>query len=351
MNYFKVICTIFLSVIILSACSGEEVSNQDEVSGKQIGNDPEVTITFSHNQSVASTEHIGAEKFKEVIEEESDGKVEVDIYPSSQLGALREQVESTQIGEIDITMQPAAVITPFEDDVKIIDLPYLWPTDAEAMYQVLDSDAGTNILNTVEDSGLKGLGFWQGGYKVMTTKNSSIQDPEDLQGLTMRIMESPVLVDQFKHWGGNAIPVAYSEVYNALQLGIVDGQENPIQTVYMNNYYEVQNNIIESYHGAMTYMLVANQEWYESLNPEIQEYIVSAEKQAREASREALDEKEDEYRQEIKNTVENYYQFTEEDIEKFRDISEPLWEEIYNTPEQKEILHEVQKEIDSVENQ
>src|SRR5699024_7770336 len=123
----------------------------------------------------------------------------------------------------------------------------------------------------------------------------------------------------FKHWGGNAIPVAYSEVYNALQLGIVDGQENPIQTVYMNNYYEVQNNIIESYHGAMTYMLVANQEWYESLNPEIQEYIVSAEKQAREASREALDEKEDEYRQEIKNTVENYYQFTEEDIEKFRD--------------------------------
>lgn len=340
---------IFVGIIFLSACSGQAENNNEQVAGENVNNEQEVTITFSHNQSVASTEHLGAEKFKEVIEEESEGKVKVDIYPSSQLGALREQVESTQIGEIDITMQPAAVITPFEDDVKIIDLPYLWPTESEKMYEVLDSEAGLEILNTVGDAGLKGLGFWPGGYKIMTTSNTLVKEPEDIEGLTMRIMESPVLVDQFKHWGGNAIPVAYSEVYNALQLGIVDGQENPIQTVYMNKYYEVQNNIIESYHGSMTYMLVANQDWYEALAPEIQEMIKHAEQEARTASRDALAEVEDEYRQEIKESTENYYQFTEEDITEFRKVTEPLWEEVYNTPKQQEILKSVRAEIEKME--
>ena len=144
--------------------------------------------------------------------------------------------------------------------------------------------------------------------------------------------------------------MAYSEVYNALQLGIVDGQENPIQTVYMNKYYEVQNNIIESYHGSMTYMLIANQEWYEALNPETQEMIKHAEQEARKASRDALAEVEDDYRQEIKNSAENYYQFTDEDIAEFRSVTEPLWEEVYNTPKQQKILNSVRAEIEKIEN-
>lgn len=348
MNLYKFLLAVSLSLVFLAACSSEELNNEAKVSSENLMND-EVTITFSHNQSVASTEHMGALKFKEVVEEESKGKVKVNIYPSSQLGALREQVESTQIGEIDITMQPAAVITPFEDDVKIIDLPYLWPTEAEEMYKVLDSEVGSEILNTLEDSGLKGLGFWPGGYKLMTTKDQQINSPEDLKGLTMRIMESPVLVEQYQHWGGNAIPVAYSEVYNALQLGIVDGQENPIQTVYMNNYYEVQNNIIESYHGSMTYILTVNKEWFESLSPEIQGYIINAEKEARLEARTTLEEKEDDYRQEIISSADNYYEFTEEDIEVFKEVSEPMWERVYNTPKQKDILKKVKEEIEKVQ--
>lgn len=339
---------IILMVTFLAACGSDEIESETEISGNSTTNE-ELSITFSHNQSVASTEHMGALKFKEVVEEESGGKVKVNIYPSSQLGALREQVESTQIGEIDITMQPAAVITPFEDDVKIIDFPYLWPTEAEEMYQVLDSEAGNKILATLDDSGLKGLGFWPGGYKLMTTKEGEIKTPDDLDGLTMRIMESPVLVEQYKHWGGNAIPVAYSEVYNALQLGIVDGQENPIQTVYMNNYYEVQNNIIESYHGSMTYILTANKEWFDNLDSEVQGYILKAEKEARDEARNTLKDKEDDYRQEIMDSVDNYYQFTEEDIDVFRDASEPMWEEVYDTPEQKEILIEIKEEIEKVQ--
>src|SRR5699024_3981545 len=123
----------------------------------------------------------------------------------------------------------------------------------------------------------------------------------------------------------------------------------PIQTVYMNKYYEVQNNIIESYHGSMTYMLIANQDWYEALAPEIQEMIKHAEQEARTASRDALAEVEDEYRQEIKESTENYYQFTEEDITEFRKVTEPLWEEVYNTPKQQEILKSVRAEIEKME--
>ncbi|WP_026866091.1 TRAP transporter substrate-binding protein [Jeotgalicoccus marinus] len=336
---------ISMTIVALNACKTEEVVNNTDVSSSR----DVTTITFSHNQSALSTEHMGALKFKEVIEKESNGKVKVDVYPSSQLGGLREQVEATQIGEIDITLQPAATITLFEDDVKIVDLPYLLPTKEEEMYQVLDSEVGTEILNTLNDSSLEGLGFWPGGYKMLTSQNTQIENVQDLKGLSMRTMESPVLVEQFKTWQASAIPIAYSEVYNSLQLGIVDGQENPVQTIYMNNYHEVQNSIAESYHGAMTYILIANEAWFNSLDEEIQDYIISAEKQAKEESRSKLKEKEGEYRKAIIANVDHYYEFTEDDIKKSKALSEPLWDAVYDTPKQQEILEKFKEKINEVE--
>ncbi|EMR06600.1 C4-dicarboxylate-binding periplasmic protein precursor [Bhargavaea cecembensis DSE10] len=307
-----------------------------------------MTITLSHNQPTESPEHVGAQKFKEVVEDKSEGAIQVEVYPASQLGSLREQVESTQLGEIDITMQPTAVVSPFVDDVKIVDLPYLWPAEADKMYEVLDSEVGSEILSTLESGGFKGLGFWPGGYKLMTTKDTAIHKPEDLDGLTMRVMESPLLIDQYKMWGANAIPVPYAEVYNSLQQGIVDGQENPLQTVFLNNYHEVQNNIIETYHGTMTYLLMANQGWFNGLDGDAQELILEAEEEGRNAARENLKTTEDDYREKIIDSGVEFHQLTEEEIETFREASEPFHEEAYNTPEQLELLKKVKEKIKEV---
>lgn len=344
-----------LLLFVIAACGG---ANSDNPEGEQADVETEgetgaeefesLEITFSHNQPIESPEHTGAEKFKEVVEELTNNQVTVNIYPASQLGSLREQVEGTQLGEIDITMQPSAVISPFVDDIKVIDLPYLWPADHAQMYEVLDGEVGQEVLGTLEQGGFEGLGYWPGGFKLFTTGNKEIHAPEDFKGLTMRVMESPLLIEQYKTWGGNAIPVPYAEVYNSLQQNVVDGQENPLQTIYLNNYHEVQKNIIESYHGTMTYILMANQSWFAGLSDELKQVLLQAEEEGRNAARTALSEVEDDYRQSIIDSGVNYYELTAEEIEKFREVSLPMHKAVYGEPEQLELLEKLYKAIEEV---
>ncbi|WP_227001784.1 TRAP transporter substrate-binding protein [Virgibacillus necropolis] len=339
MGFFSI-----LIILILVACSEE--------SGSQAGADEEgydpIEITFSHNQPLDSPEHKGAVKFKELVESKTDGQVTVKIYPSLQLGSLREQVEATQFGEINITMQPSAVVSPFVDDIKVLDLPYLLPTKTKQMYELLDSEVGDELLATLETGGFKGLGFWPGGYKLFTTNGIEIHKPEDFEGVTMRTMEAPILLAQYEEWGGSPIPVPYAELYNALQQGVVDGQENPIQTIFLNNYHEVQDTIIESHHGGMTYILMANLSWFEGLPNSVQNAIIEAEKEARNVAREELVASEDEYRQKIIDSGVNYYELTPEEIEVFREASIPMHEKYYNTEKQLELLQKINDKIDEI---
>lgn len=305
-------------------------------------------ITFSHNQPLNSPEHAGAAKFKKVVEAESNGAVIINIYPASQLGGLREQIESTQFGEIDITLQPPAFVTPFVDDVKVIDLPYLFPPNNEKTYAVLDSKAGDMVLKTLEKGGFEGLGIWPGGFKLMTNNKREIHSPDDLKGLSVRTMQSPLLIEQYKIWGANAIPMAYAEVYNALQQNVVDGQENPLQTIYLNNYHEVQKYITESYHGIMSYLLMANKPWFDGLPEATQDLLRRAEKEGRAASRKAFAEMEDDFREKIIASGINYQKLTDEEVAKFREVTTPLYRQVYNEPHQIEILEAFEEELKKV---
>lgn len=357
LKWFSTFLVSVLFLFVLTACSGnsENASSNNENNGNDTANngaanedyDP-ITITFSHNQPLDSPEHKGAQKFKEVVESKTNGQVTVELFPALQLGSLREQVEGTQIGEIDITMQPSAVISPFVDDIKVVDLPYLWPADAEKTYEVQDSEVGDEILSTLEQGGFKGLGFWPGGYKLFTTNDVEIHEPSDFEGVKMRTMESPILLEQYKTWGGNPIPVPYAELYNALQQGVVDGQENPLQTIYLNNYYEVQNTIIESHHGLMAYILMANKAWFDGLPSSVQDVILEAEETARNTAREELAATEDEYRQKIKDSGVTYYELTADEIEKFKEASLQMHKEQYNQGDQAELLQKIYDKIDEV---
>lgn len=341
------------TMLLLGACGSDDGSSSN-AGGSGNGNSDssnfeEMTITFSHNQPEESPEHTGAVAFKDYVEENTDGSVTVDLYPASQMGSLREQVEGTQIGEIDITMQPSAVVSPFVDDVKVIDLPYLWPENNEDKYEVLDSEVGDELLGTLEEGGFTGMGYWPGGFKLFTTSGTEIHEPSDFEGLTMRTMEAPALLEQYDSWGGNAEPVPYAEVYNALQQGVVDGQENPLQTIYLNNYQEVQDYIIESNHGTMTYLLMANQGWFEGLDENLQNVLTEAEAEGVEAARGDLADKEGEYREELQNTdgVE-YYELTDEEKEVFREESRSIHDEVYSEDDQQELLEKFYDKIDEV---
>ncbi|MCV9887870.1 TRAP transporter substrate-binding protein [Metabacillus halosaccharovorans] len=345
-KYLIVLFTVFLLLMVAACGNSEKVDSESNGQDDGSAEFEEVEITFSHNQPIESPEHVGAEKFKEIVEEKTGGKVKVNVFPASQLGSLREQVEGTQLGEINITMQPTAVVTPFVDDIKVIDLPYLWPPSNEQTYKVLDGEVGQELLGTLEKGGFKGLGYWPGGFKLFTTGDKEVHKPEDFKGMTMRVMESPLLIEQYKTWGATAIPVPYAEVYNSLQQGVVDGQENPLQTIFLNNYHEVQKNVIDSYHGTMTYVLMANQDWFNGLSEDLQNVLLEAEVEGHTAARQALAEVEDEYRQKIIDSGINYYKLTDEEIEAFRSVSREMHKEVYNKPDQLEMLDKLYKAID-----
>lgn len=357
---YKVLLMILIALMFLSACGGKEdttteVSNSDtsEVSKESdvnMDDVQEIEVIFSHNQPTASPEHAGAEKFKEVCEELSDGKVKVTIYPSGQMGSLREQVEGVQIGTINMSLQPSAVISPFVEDIKVCDLPYVWPKEREIIYEVLDNEMGRELLDRLESGGFHGLGYWFGGYKLLTTKGRAINNPTDMDGMKVRVMEAPILISQFKAWGANPVPVAYSELYNALQMGIVEGQENPLQTIVLNNFQEVQDNIIQSYHGVMMYVTVSNKAWWDGLSESTKSIIEKAEIAGKEESRKALKSTEDEYLKSLEATDGiNLYELSSDQISEFKELSKTVYEEHYNTEWQKDYLQRLFKAIENAE--
>ncbi|MDR1649458.1 MAG: TRAP transporter substrate-binding protein [Synergistaceae bacterium] len=301
-------------------------------------------IRFSHNQPVGSPEDVGAQALRAKLEELAGDRVEVEVYPASQLGSLREQVESTQMGVIQLTLQPASVITPFVDDIKIIDFPYLLPADRNKVFKVLDGELGQEGLSPLSRAGFKGLGYWFAGYKLFTTKKTEIHSPADFKGLRIRVMDSPLLISQYTAWGATAVPIAYAELYNSLQQNVVDGQENPIQTIALNNYQEVQGQIIQSYHGTMTYILMANKQWFDGLDPELQGFIVEAEKFGRAASRENYAVQETNYIETVKKAPNvHYYALTDAEIAQFREASKPVYAEHATTDWQKAYLKKLQE--------
>src|SRR5690606_15452249 len=121
------------------------------------------------NQAINTPEHNGAVVFKEELEKATNGRVKVEIYPAQQLGSVREQVEGTQIGSIQMTMQPTGVVAPFISDIEVVDMPYLWPADLNVVHDILDGELGTELLGKLEKGQFKGLGYWSGGFKLFTT--------------------------------------------------------------------------------------------------------------------------------------------------------------------------------------
>ena len=184
---------------------------------------PAMNVRLSHNQPVGSPEDVGAQTFKKLMEEKSGGRITVDVFPQMQLGSMREQAEMVQMGTLEMSVQPTSVLTPFVEELSVIDFPFLW-ADKDELYRIMDGEVGGKFYAFCEKKGFKTLGLWASGFKQITTKGRPVNAPEDLKGMKIRVMPSPQLVEQYKSWGANPIPIEYAELYNALQQNIVDGQ-------------------------------------------------------------------------------------------------------------------------------
>ena len=236
-------------------------------------------IKFHHDLPDTSAQHRGAEKFKELVEASSDGAYTVEIYANNSLGNDVEVAQQMQFGAVQAAPIPTAKLSNFNPALQLIDLPFLFPS-VEATYTVLDSPTvGGKLLDGLSEAGFVGAAFWESGFKQLTC-NHPVTGPTDYEGRRVRVMESPLLIAQFETMGATAIPIAFTEVYSALQQGVVDCQENPIVSINSMKFYEVQDYMMISNHGYLGTAFIFSKVWFDQQPEDAQEMLLEAAREA-----------------------------------------------------------------------
>src|SRR5512139_664002 len=238
-----------------------------------------IVIKFSHVVAVDTPKGKGAERFKQLAEERTKGRVKVEVYPNSSLFKDGEEMEALQLGSVQMLAPSLAKFGPLGvREFEVFDLPYMFDDTAE-LHKVTQGPVGANLFKKLESKGIVGLAYWDNGFKVMSA-NKPIRVPADYKGLKMRIQSSKVLGDQMKALGAIPQVMAFSEVYQALQTGVVDGTENPPSNFYTQKMQEVQKYIALTNHGYLGYAVIVNKKFWDGLPADIRTTLEGAMKDA-----------------------------------------------------------------------
>lgn len=224
-----------------------------------------LVLKAGHAASTSNTGHKAFEFLAKELADKTDGRITIEIFPSSQLGSERELVESIQLGNVDMTFVSSAVLGNFNKEFFALDLPFLFK-DRESVYRVLDGEIGQNLLASLEKVGIKSLGYWENGFRQLTNSKKVIKSPDDLKGMKMRTMENDVHIAAWKEEGANPAPLAFGELFTALQQGTFDAQEGPINLFYDMKFYEVQKFITKTNHVYSPWPVLINPDVYNRLS-------------------------------------------------------------------------------------
>jgi len=238
-----------------------------------------IVIKFSHVVAENTPKGKGALKFKELAEQMTKGRVKVEVYPNSSLFKDGEEMEALQLGSVQMLAPSVAKFGPLGvREFEVFDLPYMFDNFDE-MHKVTNGPVGTALFKKLESKGITGLAFWDNGFKVMSA-NKPIRVPADYKGLKMRIQSSKVLGDEIKALGAIPQVMAFSEVYQALQTGVVDGTENPPSNFYTQKMQEVQKYLALTNHGVIEYAVIANKKFWDGLPADVRSTLTGAMKDA-----------------------------------------------------------------------
>jgi C4-dicarboxylate-binding protein DctP len=248
------------------------------LAGSALAQQP-IVIKFSHVVALDTPKGKAAEYFKKLAEEHTKGKVKVEIYPNSTLYKDGEEMEALQLGSVQMLAPSVAKFGPLGvREFEVFDLPYIFDSFDE-LHKVTDGPVGKGLFKKLESKGVVGLAFWDNGFKDFSA-NKPIRVPADYKGLKMRIQSSKVLGDEIKALGAIPQVMAFSEVYQALQTGVVDGTENPPSNLYTQKMHEVQKYLALTDHGVIEYAVIANKKFWDGLPADIRTTLEGAMKDA-----------------------------------------------------------------------
>lgn len=330
---------VMLAGLLLAGCGGG--------SGGEGQADAGGTYTIKLASPVVESHpaHAGFLKFKEIVEKESNGKIKVEYYPNAVLGGDRELTEAVQMGTVTMALSSTSPVANFEKSFYLFDLPFLFP-DRETAYKVLDGPIGQKLLDNLASQGIKGLGYWENGFRHITNSKRPIKKLEDLKGLKLRTMENKIHIAAWKKLGANPTPMAFGEVFTALQQGTVDGQENPLALIDSNKFYEVQDYLTLSGHVYTPFVIMMNKDFFDKLPQDLQHLVLDAVKEAGEYQRNLIKEQEGDNLKVIKNAGVEIYELPKEEKDRMREQLKPVYDMVGDMIGDPELVDQLVAEVE-----
>jgi tripartite ATP-independent transporter DctP family solute receptor len=287
------------------------------------------------------------EYFKELVEKNSNGRIEVQNYHSSQLGDDREMMEALQQGTQEMTCPSTAPIVPFVPEFKVFDLPFLFP-DFETADYILDGTIGQEMLEKMSSAGLIGLAYWENGYRNLTNSVRPVKTPEDVKGLKIRTMENAIHLAAWKQLGANPTPMAFGELFSAMQQKVVDGQENPWGPIYLQNFFEVQKYATDTGHVYAPFVLMISKKFWDTLPDDLKEVVKDAAIQSKDHNRKLNRKMNDEYVVQLKEKMEVTI-LTPEQKSAFMKAVQPVYDQ-YAEEIGVDLIKKVQEQVEEFQN-
>ena len=269
----------------------------------------EYTIKLTHVVSPNTPKGKGADFLAKRVYELTNGRVEVIVYPNSELYGDGEEIKALKLGHVHIAMPSFSKFTSMVPQMQLFDLPFLF-RDENHVHAVLDGEVGQIIKDKVTAKGFVALDYWDAGFKHLSSNKKAIIEGSDLKGQNFRIMNSHVLEAQFKTMSANTYVLPFSKVYGALQQGIVDGAENPLSNFYTKKFYEVQSDLTLSAHGYLGYLVIMSESFWRKFPSDLKPMIVQAVKEATAYERKLVSQDDEETLQKLKEYAKTTGHFT-----------------------------------------
>jgi C4-dicarboxylate-binding protein DctP len=302
-----------------------------------------IVIKFSHVVAPETPKGKGADKFKELAEKYTNGRVKVEVYPNSQLYKDKEEVDALQLGAVQMLAPSLAKFGPLgAKEFEVFDLPFILPSKA-ALRKVTEGQLGKTLFKKLDSKGIVGLAYWDNGFKVMSA-NKPLRNVEDFRGVKIRIQSSKVLEAQMRALGAIPQVMAFSEVYQGLQTGVVDGSENTPSNMYTQKHHEVQKYITLSDHGYIGYAVIANKKFWDGLPADVRGQLDKAMTESTAYANEISQKENDEALAEMRKSGKSeFIELTAKQKAAWRKALEPVYADMASRVG-KDVIEEFQKE-------
>lgn len=320
----KLVALMLVLALVLVGCSSAPAGGTDEGTAVEETQEKYV-IRAGIGLNDQHPQFKGLEVFKEYVEKESDGRIEVQLFHSSQLGDDIQMMEALQLGSQEMTCPSTAPITSIDKRFMAFDLPFLFP-NPEVADAILDGPIGQELLDGLPEHGLIGLAYWENGYRHLTNSKVAVSTPADMSGLKIRTMENQVHLDFFRGMGANPTPMPFGELFTAMQQGVVDGQENPVPTIYLQNFDEVQDYTTLTGHVYSPFVFMMSKIFWDKLPADLQEIVQTGAIVARDEQRAINREYTEELTEGLREKGMTVIELTPEQQQMFQEATRPTVE-------------------------